>query len=257
MRFGLTLSAVALLAIAVSPARADSPRAAHPEVRALIERVTLAYGGREALERVKAYRAEGLLLSAMRHSESPTVRIFARPDRFKVLIDYEGGAEARWVDGPHGWRNEAGKALEPAKGPMVAAMLLQAARMNVPWILYERSGMAELTDSLTEDGVRCAGVQVPLAEGMVLRAWVHPGSFMIVRSQGLMSHGGMSTHFETSYSDFRDVHGVKFAFREENFASGVQTAVTTLRSVTLNPPLRPDEFAPPGAPPEKPRKGEL
>lgn len=235
-----------LLLAPASKAAAASP----PEVRALIARVTEAYGGRKALEGVRAYRVEGSVFSTMRHSDAPTIRVFARPAQLKVLIDYASGAEARLVDGRKGWRNEAGGPLEPVTGPMYAAMVLQAARAGVPWVLYEHADEAAFTDSLTQGDVLCVGLQLPLGEGLLLRAWIDPATHHVVRSQGLLEHGGMRTHFETVYADFRTVDGVTFAFREENFASGRQTGLTTITKVVVNPPLRADEFQPPdGVPP--------
>ncbi len=253
-----TLPALLLLTLACSaaPVRAESSSAGGPEVRALIDRVTAAYGGRPALEKVKAYRVEGSLFSAMRHSDSPTVRVFARPGRLKVMLDYANGAEMRFVDGDRGWRSEGGGPVEEAQGPMFSAMVLQAARAGVPWILYEHADEASFTDSLEQNGVRCAGVLIPLGKGLLLRAWVHPGNFHVVRSQGLLSQGGMSTHFETVYSDFRVVDGVTFAFREENFASGHQTGLTTITKVVLNPPIRPGEFQPSPAGAPRSRRGD-
>lgn len=236
----------ALLLAPASKAAAASP----PEVRALIARVTEAYGGRKALEGVRAYRVEGSVFSTMRHSDAPTIRVFARPAQLKVLIDYASGAEARLVDGRKGWRNEAGGPLEPVTGPMYAAMVLQAARAGVPWVLYEHADEAAFTDSLTQGDLRCVGLQLPLGEGLLLRAWIDPATHHVVRSQGLLEHGGMRTHFETVYTDFRTVNGVTFAFREENFASGRQTGLTTITKVVVNPPLRANEFQPPdGVPP--------
>lgn len=240
---------------AAAPAPAPAPEAPNARVRALIDRVTTAYGGRTALEKVRAYRVEGSVFSTMRHSDAPTIRVFARPAQLKVLIDYASGAEARLVDGANGWRNEAGGSLEPVTGPMYAAMVLQAARAGVPWVLYEHADEATFTDSLTQEDVRCVGIQLPLGEGLVLRAWIDPATHHVVRSQGLLDHGGMRTHFETVYSDFRAVDGVTFAFREENYASGRQTGLTTITKVVVNPTLRANEFRPPDGTPEAPAPG--
>lgn len=245
------LPLVLLAACVLAPAAHAQP---DPRARELLERVALAYGGPAVLEKVQAYRMEGTVFSAMRHHEAPTIRIFARPGRLKVLVDYEGAPEARLVDGREGWRNEGGGPLEPVTGPMHAAMVLQAARAGMPWVLYEHAADAALTDSLTVDGVACAGIEMTIGEGLVLRAWIHPGNHYIVRSQGLLQIGGMRTHFETNYSDFRVVDGVTFAFREENFASGRQTGITTLTRVKVNPPLGANEFRPPSLP-ERVRRG--
>ncbi|HEY6865695.1 MAG TPA: hypothetical protein VI792_00455 [Candidatus Eisenbacteria bacterium] len=231
---------------------AGSARAAGSpgEARALIGRVLAAYGGRPALAAVTAYRAEGDLFSLRRHESAPVTRLFARPDRLKVLIEYEGAPEARIVDGAKGWRSSPGGELEPASGPMLDAMVLQAARAGVPWILAERESVARAIPPLERGGRRLPGIEIPLGGGLLVRAYVDPVTFRVEVSQGFLEHAGMRTFFETDGSDFRQVQGIWFAFREENWASGVQTGFTTLRQVILNPALRPGEFAPP--PPSHP-----
>lgn len=218
-----------------------------PGAHALIEQVLQAYGGRATLERVHAYRIEGEVFSAMRHTTAPIVRVFERPGRFKTLIDYAGGPEARLLDGARGWRNEHGDALEPASGPMLAAIVLQAKRADVPWILAEYDTAARLIPPVTRDGVALAGLEIPLGGGLVFRAYVNPETHLVTISQGLIELGAMRTHFETYYSDFRDADGVRFAFHEDNWASGVQTGVTEIKSVKLNPALGAREFEPPAA----------
>ncbi len=235
---------VALLAATLATGRGapapatDAPPAA---ARALIARVVDAYGGRAALQRVHAYRIEGTLFSSLRHTDSPTVREFERPGRLRVRIDYANGSELRVVDGARGWRNEGGGPVVPAHGPMLDAMVLQAARAAVPWILMERA--VAPTDV---DGVSAPGVEIPLGDGLALRAWVDPATHRVLLSQGTLDHGGMRTHFETKYGDFHRVNGVWFAYDEENWASGAPTGHTSITRVTLNPELPAGTFAPSG-----------
>lgn len=242
----LALIAAAALALSASPSPAATK--ADPQARARIARVLEAYGGREKLEAVKAYRLEGTLFSAMRHAEVPTTRVFARPDRFKSLIDYPEGIEARIVDGHRGWRMSHGAPLVEAEGPMLLAMELQAARSDLPWLLAERQADARVIEPRREDGESLPGLEFALGEGLVLRVWTHPRTHLVVVSQGALRTGGAFTHFENYFSDYRDVEGVKFAFREENFASGAQTGITTVTRIVVNPKLGPAEFRPPTRP---------
>ncbi len=242
------------LALAAPAATPAAPAPSRADVHALVERVLKAYGGRKALERVHAVRMEGTVFSIMRHSQTHTVRVFERPDRFKSLVAYESGAEARLTDGHDVWRNDPGGPLEPASGAMSAAVRLQAVRADVPWLLAEREAdLAILPDAppphelaKREDGkpTPLLAVSLPLADGLAFRAWIDANGH-VLQSQGLMDKGGMQTHFETLYTDFRDVNGVTFAFHEQNWASGMQTGITTLEKVTINPEIRPDEFVPP------------
>ncbi len=244
--------AFALLSAAPGAVRASGEPGAD-RVHAVVERVLRAYGGRGALARVRAYRMEGTVFSGMRHDDAPTVRVFARPDRFKALVDYDDGPEARIADGRQVWRNHPGGPLEPADGAMRAAVLLQALRAGLPWILAERESLLRIdADSapppgvLGDDDAKKAYIALTwrVAEGLVFRVWISPDGVVAV-SQGLLERGGMSTHFETVYSDLREIQGVQFAFHEDNWASGMRIGYTDLDRVILNPTLRRDEFRPP------------
>ncbi|MFI5372810.1 MAG: hypothetical protein ACHQ52_14735 [Candidatus Eisenbacteria bacterium] len=244
---------VATLAIAAATACVSTNAFADEAASTRIGEVLDAYGGRAALARVHAYRAEGRFASEMRQVTVHTVRVFSRPDRLKVLIDYPGHPEARLVDGRRGWRTVGPGPLEPSEGPMLDAMILQAARANVPWVLAERESLARVVEGIERDGVKLDGIEIPLDHGLLLRVYVNPVTRRVAMSQGVLSHAGMSTHFETMYSDFRQVSGVLFGFKEENWASGEHTGTTTLERIVIDPPLKLDEFTPP---PAKDAKGK-
>ena len=219
-----------------SLATSDAPNA-------LIERVIQEYGGRAALDRVQAYRAEGNVVAAIQGRKGPTVRLFARPNRLRVEIHYPDAPETRIAIGSLGWRGK-GSSIQPATGPMLDAMLLQAARAAVPWILADRAGEARSTAPRQENGHLLQGVEIAIADSLMLRVWVDPSSGRVVHSQGALERGPMHTTFETSYSDFRTVDGVLFPFREENFAGGQPTGTTTFEKVIWNPPVHDADFGP-------------
>ncbi len=234
---------LALVLALAGPARAAVPE----DARLFIDHVIAAHGGWEKLERVKAYRVEGDLFAMRRHESAPTVRVSAGPERIKILIEYSDGHEARLLNGRKGWRAYGGGAFEPSGGPMYDAMVLQAARADVPWILHERAAEARRCEPFVHDSLSLPGIEIPLGEGLRLRVFVDPASWRVRVSQGLLSHGGMETHFETIYTDWRDVEGIPFAFREENWASGTFTGTTTIRRIVINPRLMNGEFTPPRA----------
>src|SRR5215831_3111341 len=99
------LGALLLSCIFVTSATAaDSLSTTLPDPRPLIDRVVLAYGGRAALEGVRAYRMEGRVVAAQQKREGPTSRLFERPGRLRVELHYPDRPETRIVDGEHGWR---------------------------------------------------------------------------------------------------------------------------------------------------------
>ena len=165
----------------------------------MIDRVTAAYGGRKALDRCARLSHRGLGVLDDAPPDAPTIRVFAQPAQLKVLIDYASGAEARPVDGAKGRRNEAGGALEPVTGPMYAAMVA-AGRARRRAVGAVRARGRSRVHGLAHAGGRALRRDPASARrGLVLRAWIDPRR-TTSRSQGLLQHGGMRTHFETVYS---------------------------------------------------------
>jgi hypothetical protein len=234
---------LALLLALPAPAHAASERAGPPDAATVIARVVEAYGGRARLEKVRSYRLEGTLTAVRRGNLTvPTSRVFERPSRLRVEIHYPGHPEIRVLDGTHGWRTDEQGVTGEATGPFLEAMILQTARAHVPWILAGAADRAKLIEPLEHEGDSLIGLEFPLSSILTFRAYVHPASWRVVISQGLLVHGGMTTHFETYYEAFRKVEGVLFAFRERNYASGAHTGWTDVETVILNPVLPPSTF---------------
>ena len=242
-----TAPAFLLLLALVRPAGAATPgsaASADTSAAPLVARMIEAFGGRAALERVHAYRMHGTVTAAGRSARSgPTVRTFQRPDRLKVVIEYPGAPEIRTVRGRTGWRSSGGP-VEEAHGPMLDAMVLQASRVALPWVLLERGSTARRAPARDLDGRTLEGLELSIGDGLLLRAWSDSTGHVRI-SQGEMAMGAARTQFETIYDDWRRVGGLWLAHHEEGFASGTRTGTTVFDSVAVDPPVRPDEFAPP------------
>ncbi len=128
-------------------------------------------------------------------------------------------------------------------GPLLAAMELQAARAELPWIL-DRLGPTAVATAPPDDDPNLLGLEVQVGEGLTLRVFIDPETHYIVRSVGSLEVGDMSTTFGAVYSDHREVDGIVFPFREQTTASGVATALTVITEVVLNPPLEDGTFHP-------------
>jgi hypothetical protein len=241
-----TLGALLLSLVFVSSATAeDSLTTMPPDLRPLIDRVVLAYGGRAALEGVHAYRMEGRVVAVQQKREGPTSRLFQRPGRLRVEVRYPERPETRIVSGERGWRG-LGADVVDASGTMLDAMILQAARADLPWWLLQHASDARAIDPLDHDGHSLAGIEVPLERGLSLRAYVDStsGRIEVSRSRMVQEDGGEML-FQTDYSDFRKVGRVVFAFHEENSASGQPTGTITFGRVRLNPKVALADFGPP------------
>lgn len=225
--------------LALPPAAAAAPPAA--EIDALVAKVFAAYGGEAALAKVAGYRMEGTQTSSMRGT-GPFVRLFQRPRRLRVSLDYPGHPETRVLDGAQGWRSDGKGNMAPSEGFLLGSMQVQAARANLPWILKERR--RDLALQAPYDDGRFRGIEIPLGPGLALTAFVELTTGRIVRSSGTIDTPAMKTAFSTEYADFRTVDGVLFPFRESSGAAGQSTGDTVVTKITVNPPLAEADFRP-------------
>ena len=201
-----------------------TPAMAEP-AGALVDKMVAAYGGEAALEKIAAIREEGKVEATMRvGSSGMIVRTYARQSRLRIQIgDGPKFTEVRVLDGAKGWRNG-----QESTGVSCEAMVLQAARLDLPWLLMKNK--AKLADKglVERDGRRLQVLELPLESGSV-SAGIDPMTGHILFSSGTTKTGSMT--FETSYDDFRKVEGVLFAFKETNMAQGTKTAETILSKI--------------------------
>jgi hypothetical protein len=214
-------------AVALALLTAAGPSGAAPpstEVGALVERCLSAYGGAAALG--QAVQQEGTVTSLLHPGQTGRLaRLAARGGRLRVEIDWGTSGEVRVVDGPAGWRD--GVAVQ---GPPLTAMVLQAARFDLPLRLKEGLDRLEDRGVVELDGKRLRALALTLAPGQVLEADLDPATGRILRSRATAT-AGQAIEFVTTYADFRTVDGLLVAFREGNWANGVTTGETILTSV--------------------------
>jgi hypothetical protein len=240
---------VALLAAAVQPSgRAAPPAAARPgaerptaDVAALLRRCVDAYGGRAALARAGTTRQEGRVTSLLHPGQDGRiVRLYERPGRLRVETLYPDGAgEARVLDGGRGWRNG-----EEVAGPRLAAMLLQAFRVDVPALLSAWEAKVEDRGPGEVEGRKVRLLAIEPAPGLALVAEVDVETGRVLRSRGASVDPGMPLAFETTYGDFRKVEGVLVPHHERNWANGRSTGETVLEKVEFPKSLPAGSFRP-------------
>src|SRR5262249_52728092 len=145
------------------------------------------------------------------------VRTYARPLQLRIQVgDADHPKEVRVLNGTNGWRN--GKA---ATGPALDAMVLQAVRLDLPYQLLAKKSKLVEKEAIELDGKRLRVVELPLDNGLSVTANLDPETGRILHSTGntLAGPSGRMS-FEASYSGFRMVDGVLFAFKEVNLANG-------------------------------------
>ena len=177
----------AMVAVVAVFAAAGYPDRVVADAAAWLERMAEAHGGRPALARLSAFRQVGRTVSTMRGGASGRLtRVFQSPGRLRVEIAYPGAApEVRLLDGPEAWKDG-----RPAEGPLRAAMVLQAARLVLPWLLLERAAdVRDLGSETAADGRRRRVLGLALEPDLALLVELDVESGHILHSRGLLRQG--------------------------------------------------------------------
>ncbi len=184
-----------------------------------------AYGGEEAIAAASAFMQIGEIVSTGRdRGAGRLLRAFHRPDKLRV-----------------GWRGG-----RPVGGAMHLAMVLQAIRLDYPgFILAAPEQLAE-ADPVERDGQSFRVLVMDVGAGLTVAAEIDAETGRIHRTIAHIPYERVpqGLEFVNEYSDFREVNGVLFAFRETTYAQGRHTADITLEEVNTFDVLPAEHFDP-------------
>lgn len=213
----------------------------------LVDQVIAAHGGAAAIRRATSVRQTGTVNATMRNAAGKLTRIFSCPGRLRIEIVYPETTEVRILDGARGSRD--GRVVD---GPPLVAMVLQAARINLPCLLVARQSSVIEGEAISREGRRYRTLRVPITDAIALDVEIDPDTMRIARSAGRIP-GPQPFEFATTYSDYRAHGGVLFAHREQNYSGGRLTGETTLERIDVTPELDPSTFrVHPSEPPPAP-----
>jgi len=210
----------------------EEQRSADPRIRALVDQVIEAHGGRQALRRVTGYVAVGKLQAVQRRVLLKPTRWFTRPDGLLLELDYPGAPEWRLTLGERTWQGSSPGELTPSTGPVVSSTRLQTARFDLPLRLLERE--RELTMP-APDALGRPVLSLQLDEGLRTDYHIAPDTHLVVEITMSMQ-GSLAMVFSAEYSGFREVDGVMLAHREVTRAGEVVTSKVVIDRFTLNAP---------------------
>lgn len=221
-----------MVAAALLPGTASAQNAASSNASEIASRVVAAYGEPSHVMSVRAYRLDADITAHARQKRGAVSRISEGPDQLTVMVSYPTDTEIRVFKDGRVWRGPSFQKLTPASGPMRSAVILQAARSSLPWLLVDAKSTPKLQSG---DGDDYHVLDIEPGEDMLLRVFVDKKTFLISRAESLVKVGPNVIIFRTEYSDYREIDGVLFPFLEENYASGVHAATTKVKGIKLNP----------------------
>ena len=240
-----------LLRIAGSrPSERPHPRTPElPKVRetaaALIARAIQAKGGAERLKAIRTVTATvehsvGRLLTV----KVPSTISISYPDRFRMDTMAGTGRIVQVFNRGEYWvQDRTGARQVPAE----EATEIEDRVQRDTLLLLTRLGSGQLTatrvDDLVEDGRALPAVRVAGAGTPPVTLVLDPATALIVKQR--YTGGAKQQELEEVFSDYRDVDGVKVAFKAVFRGAGVPTIERTVRSIRYNVPIDPALFVRP------------
>ena len=220
----MKLALALVLSLASTPVLID-------ETSELTRLVINAYGGVEAIEGNKSFVQSGVLESSHYNGAAIVKRIYSRPNKLRIEIqDHSGKSESRILVGQRGWHNA--DEVPPA---MVRSMYLQAARLDLPYLIMKAGESIKIIESTKSDDARdLKSLEVPMEDGLRLIAVINMETGYIVSSHGFVKiTPDQEIEFTTLYSNHKELDGVVVAIDESQFVQGQPTGKTMLNKLEV------------------------
>lgn len=223
-----TIAAVVGLLLWHGPAFAD--------VAGLLDDVVAAYGGGATPTAIH----ERGTTESLRRGLGPVERWWQAPDRFRIEIQYPGATESRLMRGREAWQQG-----QPATPAFHGAVVLQAARMALPWRLRDNAAqVSELGATPPGNVKQLRTLEWRVQDGIRVFVEIDPETRLILRSRGVLTINDSSMEFATAYENYRLISGRRVAMTERHFAMGQYIGSTTLESVEFPDTLPAPTFDP-------------
>jgi hypothetical protein len=213
------------------PTRAEQPRERSVEAKQLIARAIAAKGGLSVLRSIQTVRVESVAAvgTGDQTAELPSITTIRYPSSYRMDVQTPSGPVVQVFNAGSYWIQDARGA---ADAPPAVAEQIQGVvqRDTVPLLLALADGRvtAKLIDSKAA-GTRALEVSIPGARPVTL--WIDEATGLIAKSTYRVA-GDITA--EEVYSDYRDVNGVRVAFRTELRREGAPGVTRTVRKCEFN-----------------------
>jgi zinc protease len=216
--------------------------AASSDVRELIARAVAAKGGVQALRSIRTLKVQATttVQSDGATTEFPSTTLIRYPGGFRTESQLPAGRLVQVFNAGISWFQDAG-GVHDAPPAMADQMRGAVQRDSVLLLLALADGKltARRVADLKDESRNLPAIEVALPGTLPLTLGFDPATTLIVKARYRVPGAGAepAAIAEESYSDYRDVHGLKVAFGTEVRREGAPGLSRTLRSYEINVPL--------------------
>ena len=218
------------------PAAAPSDPASLEKGKQLLAAAQEAVGGAAKLAAVKDY-VETAQLDAM----NPNIRVkktirWAAPNHLREEDELPGMKAIVYTDGQNGWLAQ-GQQSGPLAGPQAKQSKGELFRSYISLLLSGR------IEGRTVSAIDADTVEIADKDGNVARLTLDPQTHLPARlSYTAVSVAGSPPNVQETYSDFRDVAGIKIPFKIAMTNGGKPYGDLTVSDFRINTGLKPEDL---------------
>jgi outer membrane lipoprotein-sorting protein len=248
---GIGLTAVLLASLVSFTITAAAPAA--PTLAQVLAKAYTARGGLVKLRAMQGQRVTGTI-SFGNDASGPFFVEMKRPLKMHMELTVQNQTMVRIFDGKEGWASNpfTGKASLDAMSEEELKNIAEEADFDGPLVDYRKKGNQVALvgkDKLEDKDVW--RVKLTTKNGDVRYYLFDATTFLVLKWEGKRRADGKEYPIESYFSDYRDVGGLKFAFRIDSGSSSTDlTQKLIIDKIELNPQLPETEFAKPGTPAE-------
>jgi outer membrane lipoprotein-sorting protein len=230
-----------------------APATAQPTLAQVLAKAYTARGGLLKIHAMQGQRVTGTI-SFGNDASGPFFVVMRRPLKMHMELTVQSQTMIRVFDGKEGWANNpfGGKAAPGAMSDEELKNIAEEADFDGPLVDYRKKGNAvELAGKDKVEDKDVWRVKLTTKSGEVRYYLFDATTFLVLKWEGKRRADGKEFPIESYFSDYRDVSGLKFAFRIDSGSSPTDlTQKIIIDKIEVNPQLPDTEFAKPGAPGE-------
>lgn len=220
---------------------------------ALVAKILDARGGVARLKAIKAERISGNI-SFGPGAKGPVVVELKRPGKMHMEVSIQGQTIVRVYDGQSsGWiinPFSENKGAVPMSGNDLQN-IADESDFDGPLVDYQSKGNTiEYLGRSEVDGKPAEKLRLTTKSGNVRTYILDASTFLLMKWEGIRKNDDMEIPVESFFNDYREVGGVKFAFKIDTDSPGSnQSQQFSIEKIELDPQLDDARFTKPAAPP--------
>jgi outer membrane lipoprotein-sorting protein len=248
---GFYSTAILLISLLFCSITAAVP--ARPAAQTLAQLLAKAYAARGGLVKLRAMQGQRVTgtISFGNDASGPFFVEMKRPLKMHMELTVQNQTMVRIFDGKEGWANNpfTGKSSLDAMSEEDLKNIAEEADFDGPLVDYRKKGnqVALVGKDKIEDK-DVWRVQLTTKNGDVRYYLFDATTFLVLKWEGKRHADGKEFPIESYFSDYRDVGGLKFAFRIDSGSSPTDlTQKIIVDKIEVNPQVPDSEFAKPAA----------